>query len=337
MRKIIVTDTHFGVHNNSVTWLNAQLRVFYEQILTHDNSECQLIHCGDLFESRSAINPLIYNAVDKLIKDLSGSFKEVIIIGGNHDYYSPVEAEYNINSLDMLHLPNNVHVFTQMMYVDGADLYVPWYQFLHSDSLRECIEASGAKRVFCHTDLYSLDAEYLDILSDVTVYSGHIHTPGVLPRNHTVHYNLGSTYALSFTDCNSTRGYYILDDDDDAPRFVENTTCIHYWRLYDEDIVNLERNLGKDDVVELYMSVENIDKDKYIHAVNEWKEKYNSTLILRRNYKDQEINIESYDIERACDDMIPEHLKEIYRSVKERYHEHYTQYKRAEAEEERPV
>ena len=337
MRKIIVTDTHFGVHNNSVTWLNAQLRVFYEQILTHDNSECQLIHCGDLFESRSAINPLIYNAVDKLIKDLSESFKEVIIIGGNHDYYSPVEAEYNINSLDMLHLPDNVHVFTQMMYVDGADLYVPWYQFLHPDSLRECIETSGVKRVFCHTDLYSLDEEYLDILSDVTVYSGHIHTPGVLQRDRTVHYNLGSTYALTFADCNSQRGYYILNDDDVVPKFIENTTCIHYWRLYDEDIVKQERNLGKDDVVELYMSVDNVDKEEYIQAVNEWKEKYNSTLILRRHYKDTEINIGTYDIEQACDSMIPEHLQDIYNQVKERYNEQYSQYKRVEAKEERPV
>lgn len=337
MRKIIVTDTHFGVHNNSLTWLNAQLRVFYEQILTHDNSACQLVHCGDLFESRSAINPLIYNAVDKLIQDLSKSFKEVIIIGGNHDYYSPVEAEYNINSLDMLHLPDNVHVFTQESYVDGTDLYVPWYQFLHPVGLHETIEGAGIRRVFCHTDLYGLNDEYRRILSKVTTYSGHIHTPGVLDFGGRKQYNLGSTYALTFADCNAPRGYYILDDNDDMPQFVENNTCIRYWRLYDDEIVDTCRDLGKDDVVELYMSVENVDKDEYIKAVNEWKDKYNSTLILRRQYKDVAVDIQTYDIEQACDSMIPEHLRDIYKSVKERYNEQYAQYKRAEAEEERPV
>ena len=67
--KILLTDTHFGVKQNSITWLKSQMNFFYEQLIPFIRKEKELVyiyHLGDLFDSRSSINPFISNEVRNL-------------------------------------------------------------------------------------------------------------------------------------------------------------------------------------------------------------------------------------------------------------------------------
>ena len=55
---VLFTDTHFGVKNNSMTWLNSQLNFIYKQFipdlqeLKKQGHDITLIHLGDVFDSR---------------------------------------------------------------------------------------------------------------------------------------------------------------------------------------------------------------------------------------------------------------------------------------------
>ena len=102
--QVLITDTHFGIKNNSQLWLNSQLDYIYKEFIPllkkiknqNDVLELSVIHCGDLFDSKSSINPLIYYKVNKLLKDICSVANELIILAGNHDCYSQIEEDYNI-------------------------------------------------------------------------------------------------------------------------------------------------------------------------------------------------------------------------------------------------
>ena len=92
MTNIIITDTHFGVKNNSITWFNSQSDFIYKQLIPYIKSHqdtIRLIHMGDVFDSRSTISVYIAKKVRKMFKDLAEICEDVIVVAGNHDFYSP--------------------------------------------------------------------------------------------------------------------------------------------------------------------------------------------------------------------------------------------------------
>ncbi|NCU28004.1 hypothetical protein EOM86_15010, partial [Candidatus Nomurabacteria bacterium] len=86
MEYIIVSDLHFGLKNNNLTWLNHQLKVFEDQIiplalqLREEYGEVAMINCGDTFESKSSLNPMVVYKVDELFKRLSEVFNNIYTI-----------------------------------------------------------------------------------------------------------------------------------------------------------------------------------------------------------------------------------------------------------------
>ena len=68
MIDVVFTDTHFGWKNNSMTWLNSQLDFIYNQFIPHikllsTQDAVRVIHCGDVFESRSTISTYVASKV----------------------------------------------------------------------------------------------------------------------------------------------------------------------------------------------------------------------------------------------------------------------------------
>ena len=62
MTDILITDTHFGIKQNSITWFNSQSNFIYEQLIPYIQTHkdiIRLIHLGDVFDSRSSISVLI--------------------------------------------------------------------------------------------------------------------------------------------------------------------------------------------------------------------------------------------------------------------------------------
>ena len=242
MKTILITDTHFGTRQNSITWLNSQSKFIYQQLIPYIKScdeEVKLIHLGDVFDSRSTISTMVASQVVHMFKDLSDIVDEFIIIGGNHDYYSP-----NSNSVDTINLlfgHLDIKLVTKSVMLDGKNIYIPWYQWIESTQMiQDLIDTNGIKNVFTHADIIN---EPVNIRCD-HIYSGHIHIPYCKGKIR----NLGSTYALNFADANQPRGFYVIHDDDKL-EFIEDVKSIRFHRLYNDDIFTMS-NMNDFDYIE---------------------------------------------------------------------------------------
>ena len=309
--KVLFTDTHFGVKNNSMTWLKSQLAFIYKQFIpelrelkkTHPSRRIILIHLGDVFDSRSTISTMVATEVRKAFGALREVVDEFNIIAGNHDYYSPTSDE--VNSIDLLLSGLNINLFTKTKIYYNGDLYMPWYTYGDDIEVSE-----GVKRIFTHADIVSTPPKY----KGIPIYSGHMHIPHIEGDVR----NLGSCYALDFGDSNHHRGYYVLNGDD--LEFVPNMMSIRFWRLYNDDILeNLIWPMIKDgDYIELYISKENLSKQNYIEKINSLTATYKNLWVIPQiNHTSnlEEVDISNWDMEKIAWSMVDDDLKEKFQEV----------------------
>lgn len=315
---VLFTDTHFGVKNNSMTWLQSQLNFIYEQFIpelielkrTHPKDRINLIHLGDVFDSRSTISTYVATKVREAFLELRKVVDEFDIIAGNHDYYSPNTDE--VCSIDLLLEGLGINLYTKDSYLtlDG-DLYLPWYQYQETEAVNYLISKGIAKRIFTHADIVTEMVPY----RGVNIYSGHLHIPDIKPE--IGRFNLGSCYALNFADANDHRGYYILKGDN--WKFIPNTKSISFWRLYDEDIFDVYNAYIKDkDYIEIYISQTNMSDPRYIEKMNEMTVRFKNIWIIPQSdicLGDEMEKFEGYDINKIIESVIPEELKVKFQQV----------------------
>lgn len=303
----LLTDTHFGVKQNSINWLNSQLEFMYEQFLPHVEKSVKagdnphIVHMGDVFDSRSTISTYVATKVVELFSKMV-KIAPVTIIAGNHDYYSPNSND--IDTLTLLLRDTGVRLITKDLFEEDGDAFIPWYEWGKPIS-------QNIKRVFAHTDIVGGSNEY----PGKEVYSGHMHIPVI--NNKTKLYNVGSCYALNFADANQTRGYYVLGS---KRIFVPNTKSIRFWRLYNGDIFDPEKLslLNNRDYVEIYISQTNMSAPNYVDKINELTSTYKNIWIIPQVDNIGEVDLEKfegYDIEKITSDMVPDHLKSKFDQV----------------------
>ena len=311
MIDVIFTDTHFGWKNNSMTWLNSQMDFIYKQFIPEIvalrmKDKIRVIHCGDVFDSRSTISTYVATKVVQAFKDIRSVCDEFIILCGNHDFYSPNSDTVNTVKLFMSHL--DIDIVDQEMVVRDNHAFVPWYVW------QEGGFPMNADYVFCHTDLM------YDPIPESCVHkmimAGHIHTPRYDERRG--RHNLGSCYSLNFADANQKRGYYILKDGQLS--FEPNRISINFYRFYNDDILNANiSKLNSDDYIELYVTETNMVKEDYINAIKSFTERFTHLWIIPQvvtSTGSVNEDFQGYDIESIMDSMIPEDLTEYYEKVK---------------------
>ena len=174
MTDILITDTHFGIKQNSITWFNSQSNFIYKQLIPYieDHKDVvRLIHLGDVFDSRSSISVLIAAKVKKIFADLARVCGQVIVIGGNHDYYSPNSNEYNSIELVLGDVPG-ITLVTRDILIDGNNMYVPWYEY-DVGIIENKVREFNIKNVFVHNDIVNGDIPNIN----ARLFSGHIHSP----------------------------------------------------------------------------------------------------------------------------------------------------------------
>ena len=307
--EILISDTHFGVKQNSITWLNSQLQFIHDQLIPFcikQTEPINIYHLGDVFDSRSSINPLIATSVREAFKSLAKIVNKIVVIGGNHDYYSP--SDDSINNIDIvLHEDEEFKpiLVTRDFYRLDKDLFIPWYKYEDLEGIKNQLSTYNIERVFVHADIVMIDDEHKEIFKNVQVYSGHIHTPNHFKNLHT----LGSTYALTFADCNAERGFYTLQDK--KLTFIPNKSSIKFFRFYNEEIFK-SIQLNKNDYIELYINQDNLIREEYVEKVRELINTYHNCTILPKSVKVSEDTFESvdmYNIEELCRQCIPDELQ----------------------------
>ena len=309
---ILLTDTHFGVKNNSMTWLHSQMDFIYKQLIPFikekresmsDGDTIRIIHLGDVFDSRSSVSTMVATKVVQCFGELSKLVDSFYIIAGNHDYYSPTSNE--VNTLDLMFRNLNITLITEKTIQDGNDLLIPWYEYSNPE-IQKIIDEEGIKRIFVHADIVNEKIPY----KGVEIYSGHIHIPN-LDWDKGL-YNLGSCYALDFGDSNNHRGFYTLTDGKNL-KFYPNMQSINYWRLYDEDIfdVYVNNSIKNGDYIEVYVSESNMSVQKYVERLNDLTKLYKNIWIIPKSEQiiTGDCKFEGYDIEKITAHMIPEELR----------------------------
>lgn len=301
--KLLITDTHFGVKQNSLTWLKSQENFIYKQLIPfikNTNQEVTLVHLGDVFDSRSSVSTYIASRVIKIFESLKKVTKEIIIVSGNHDFYSPNSDEVDTNTL--LLKQTGITIVSDEVLIRDNDLFVPWYKWFEQEYLQTLIAKHNITNVFTHADIVTEKVH----IKGPKVFSGHIHIPNYKGKL----INLGSTYALDFADANQERGFYTLTD---KLEFYPNTESIKFWKLYSIPDFKINTN----DYINLYIDMNNED---LLNKVKIWiKDKRNCTVFPLENINESlnEIEIsDNYNIEQFCESLIPEKLKDKFNKIK---------------------
>lgn len=309
MTTILITDTHFGIRQNSMTWLNSQCSFLEKQLIPYIKTKVnvRLIHLGDVFDSRSTISTIVASRIVNIFEQIVDLVDEFIIISGNHDYYSPNTDEVNTLKL-LIHHPK-IKIISKTIYYDENGVYVPWYKWLDSpEEIQDIIDNNNIENVFTHADLIN---EPINVKCKY-IYSGHIHTPYCKGRIR----NLGSTYALTFNDANTPHGFYVLSGN--KLEFIENTESIKFHKLYNHEIFG-ELCFGPNDYIELHINQSNMMvyeyADRITYITKRWKNVWivPQTDITTGNLTEETFN--GYDISEIARSLIPDDLKTKFNEI----------------------
>lgn len=335
MKQLLIGDCHFGTSSNSVIWLENQLKFFNTQFLeVLDNKEIDRITIlGDVFDIRYSINQQVGIEVKNLIRQLAEKYsdKEFFFIAGNHDYYSPLEEFHEYNSYELVFgeefckVHKNIRIINNDPYYDeeNGNLYLPWYytaNFQHFSDLLYSINIKNLKNIFCHDDLSQWDYSRTSLLSNVKVWSGHIHNGKELQNKNLI--QVGSMFSFNFSDVNTNKYMFIIDENDLIEK-IENTVTPKFKRFFNDDIFTLSKENCQNSYVEIYVYNTNINKAKYIERLKEIKLNYADPVIRVRTIDNSiseslELSYFNANIDNYINDNIPEYLNEKYQIIKEK-------------------
>lgn len=332
---VVIGDTHFGVRNNSMVWLKHQKDGFMEIIRYVEESvriydETIIIHVGDLFDSRSAINPIVYRTVEGLMERINRIMEEprnkshMYIIGGNHDYYYQWESENNYSSTLMLPtFPGITYANTDTAEYNGI-LMIPWFLFHNPSTLVDIMKGRTPDNtmIFTHTDPFHMDPALGKIISGFPLVTGHIHQP-VLDWERLLLVT-GASYPIDFTDTNSERGFWTMERDYDGIHTWDITigfhpvrSSIHFFTITEHMLPDW-RNLDirKDDYVEVQIRANRVDDYKDI--LKELNDNFNTNMMYLTESNDMITeHTEILNVDTVCRKLLPERLKPIYKRMED--------------------
>lgn len=335
MRELVIGDLHFGIKNNSVTWLESQMNFFEKQIFNIVQKENldRIVFLGDLTDVRYAINQQIGIEVKNVIRKLANIFKkDIYFVCGNHDYYSPLEEFIKYNSYELLFGPEflekypNLHFITDEPYLsDDGSLFLPFYWTENGDHFDEILYTYKfgyeVKAIYCHADLTCWPGPRITSLKGCPIFSGHIHY--IIDDEIGNLHNIGAALPLTFNDVNQDRFVYIIEDYKIVDK-IKNTITPSFKQLYNEQIFNATPETFENSYIRLCISSQNINKAKYIDQIKYIKSTYLDTNIRINVIDDFEsaemLSVDGFNtnIQTYIENNVPPHLTDKYEYIKEK-------------------
>jgi len=246
MKIALITDTHWGVRNDSTLFLDLNKKfldtVFFPELEKQNINT--IIHLGDLVDRRKYVNILTATRVRQDFLDpLKERGMNVYIIAGNHDCF--YKNTNKINALQELVLEPFHIIDNDPLEVtfDGLNmLLVPWICDNNRGNILECIDNTTAQICMGHFEIEKfpmykgMPSEYGDSPSMVQkfdmVMSGHYHT-----RSHAKNiWYLGAHAEFTWSDYNDPRGFHIFDTQTRELTFIENPYRVFHKIFYKDSI-----------------------------------------------------------------------------------------------------
>jgi len=222
-RIIFITDTHFGIRNNTNEWIDIQEKYFFEWFIPKVKEiwrpgDC-LVHLGDVYDSRQSLNLRVLNLGVSVFEELSKIFGEegIFILCGNHDIWG--KSTNDVNSLVSLKWIPGVKIYQEpasMKMGNRTIFMMPWRK--DHDAEGELLSMTDPHDyLFCHTDINGMKHnKYANVPHGISykklekferVYSGHIH----YSQNFGKVRMLGSPYQLTRADSENQKHFLLLD------------------------------------------------------------------------------------------------------------------------------
>ena len=254
----LITDTHFGVRNDSQVLLQHMGR-FYKNTfwpLIKERNITKIIHLGDLVDRRKFVNYIISNYLRRnFIMPANELGIDMHILVGNHD--CPFKNTNSINSVHELYTnlesPGKFQIYsepTEAKIFDYNVLMLPWINPENTDNSLNLINNTKAEIAMGHLELNGFEV-YKGSLADHgmeskifskfdMVLSGHYHHKS---QKGNIHY-LGAPYEMTWSDYDDPRGFHILDLETRELEFIPNPNKLFYKIFYDdliqdEDLLNI--------------------------------------------------------------------------------------------------
>lgn len=247
MKIAVISDTHFGVHNDSALFLDYSFKFFDSVFFPYlkDNNIDTIIHMGDLLDRRKYVNfNTLFQVKRRFFEPLRNLGIKVHCIPGNHDTYW--KNTNDLNSLrELFH--DDIHLYEKPTTVDfdGCSvLFLPWINKGNSDECEQALNGSVAPILVGHLELDGYEVmrginhnggmEDNILQKFDLVMSGHFHC-----RQHRGNvWYLGTQYDLTFSDVNERKGFHIFDSDTKSLTFIENPFKMYHKIFYDDTISN---------------------------------------------------------------------------------------------------
>lgn len=244
----IISDIHLGVHGNSDTWHDIMLQ--YANWLKGELEQQgvrDLLILGDIFNDRDEIGVKTIHTTQKFFQVFNqvDSTFNIILLNGNHDSY--LRDSSDINSISVFKGWNNITVVDKLMSYDYNNgnkrlTFLPWGSNIsdipeNNDILLGHLEVNSFRKNVAKLCEDGIDSDVLLKHSPLTI-SGHFHLRDDRQYKDGKIIYVGSPYHLNWSDCDSTKGYYVFNLNDSTYKFFENTISPKYIKIKFSDLLD---------------------------------------------------------------------------------------------------
>jgi DNA repair exonuclease SbcCD nuclease subunit len=313
---LIITDTHWGVRNDSPVFLDYFNRSVDEFLIPYikENGIKHIIHLGDLVDRRKYINVLTHSRLRTDFLEPLNELCEMHIIAGNHDEY--YKDTYTVNALEEFvgNRYENIKIYSTPteIEIDGCTFFLlPWITKTNEKACYEAVENTKALICCGHLELDGFEMQK-GLLSDHgwnhrifqkfdTVFTGHYHHRS---SRDNIHY-IGAFCEHIWSDYNDPRGFVVFDTESRDTEFHRNPYRIFHMVAYDD--------VKHPDILEKISATDYSKfKDTYVKIVCVNKSNpYAFDMLLDKLYKEQVADISIVeDINSFTDNNVDELVDE---------------------------
>ena len=253
MKIAIVTDTHWGVRNDSTAFAD-YFKKFYDDVFfpyLDDNGITTVFHLGDIVERRKYINFSTAARLEQdFVRPLANRDISVYYVVGNHDTYYKNTNE--INAMTQLYGGReypNMEIITHPTEVtlDGCKIaLMPWMCQDNMEAALSLISTTSAQILMGHLELAGFEMYKGSVIdhgmnSNVfskfdLVCSGHYHHKSTKGN---VNY-LGCPYEITWSDYGDQKGFHIFDTETRTLEFIPNPYTMFNKIHYDDSTNQIE-------------------------------------------------------------------------------------------------
>ena len=325
----LISDIHFGVKNNSETYLKI-IRDFFLKTLssvvkTRKITDVRIL--GDLFDCRNNINVRTMNTVLDIFRWYEEKMPEVKFrcLVGNHDIY--FRNRIDVSSLRMLEKFSNFEVIDTITEENINGKKVITYPWLIEDSEIEKLfdaHCSGKKKwdlCLGHFEISGFEMTKGNVDEDGIqqgkfknfgrVFTGHYHL-----RNTIGHISyLGCPFEINWNDYGDDKGVHIYDVDQNKTEFIPNDDSPKHVRIKVSDLMEAdEKKLKALEGNSIKLVIDKKYEDTEIMAAQSVIEKLELIRVDTENtFVDEEIDAEDVDITNLGNAMV--FLKEFVENI----------------------